>query len=69
MNKPLITADLVRHMQWWILQMLADEAVQPGTTGLPTFPDMDDDTAHDITAWVRACADTVDPNLVPAGEA
>lgn len=60
MSAPSNTVDLLRHMQWWILEMAGEEMIVGGT-GLPHPPELDVDDARAVTIWLRHCAEVVAP--------
>jgi hypothetical protein len=51
---------LLRHMQWWILEMVAEE-MAAGNTGLPEAPELDVDDARAVTLWLRHCSEAIAP--------
>lgn len=56
--------ELLRGMQWWILEMAGEEVVAGGT-GLPQAPTLDADDARAVNIWLRHCAEAVAPHLRP----
>lgn len=52
--------ELVRHMQWWAVRMVADE-LRTRETGLPASPSLSDADASAVFWWLVDCAERLSP--------
>jgi hypothetical protein len=55
-------AELLRHMQWWILKMAGEEMAY-GDTELPAAPPLSVADARQVYWWLCDCAAHVAPPL------